>query len=84
MSSSEPRLTKAWVALVCFVQMYVPHGTVSFQTHFGEPSELVDWKRAIDFRKPESFETLNIGAATKLDGVRMYNDLLKRTGLEDK
>jgi len=85
-SSAEiPRMTKAWVAVVCFVQKYVPFGTVSLQTRFGEPREMLEWKRDIDFSKPDSFETLNIGpSAMAPDEVAKYNEVLRRLGLLDK
>ena len=50
----EARVTPAWLRFILFCQKEIPHGEVKVQIVSGEPTKLIDFKRAIRFDKEGS------------------------------
>ena len=49
---SEIKVTEAWLRLIRFCIMELPHGEIRVRIINGEPATLIDYRRNIRFDKP--------------------------------
>lgn len=73
--SDDIRITDAWKAFIAFAHLYCPFGEITVKVVNGEPSQMVNHTRDIDFRKRETFITLLVegGAKVDLNGVEVFD-----------
>lgn len=56
-TSEEISVTAAWLRLIDFVRLELPHGELKVRIVNCEPTELIEAKRKVRFDKPQTLPT---------------------------